>query len=845
MTHVLLDMSFINIIILAYNTLPFQDIPIQGTSWSDKVWSVIILIILYAFIKNIYDTWGDEGAISEYDYDLMRRRKYLSFYKAAIAGSNIKSVPLADIETSDCDNKYELYHLDTTKDWHSEARDLLTMSSHQYLILDADWHSEKQAYLSYYSNNKILLYCSLHMPDDLDVESAIQYFNANNEDKITRVIVAVKEKIENKEEVVLDGCVVEFQCKDQMLDSLVDFSDYYAYLNDQFSKLEITEGDNLTLKDVYVESSADIIDLKNNENGQYIESAGVYLLDWAKEKEGRENITILGEYGQGKSVLSLKLALDVISEGIKRAPIIIELRGKSPRNETVATIIASWALQFNINVKAMQKLLQEGRLIIILEGFDELDMVGNSHRRLEHFKKLWEFARYKKSKVIITGRPNLFLDNNEAREYLHLDNDQSDLFKVVAIHLKPFTKSKIENALRSVDPVIKSEVIALYDKNEGGFSDLISRPSTLYQTSVIWNVLDKDNINSASVINEFINHAYRRQEEKLQSLGPTGVEPPVLTSKERDYFMLGVAVGMIQESGYSNQISRNELNRIVLRLFFEMPDHVSNDHSTGISLQTRLNDDPDALDSVFNDVRATGILTRDLTGVNTFKFAHKSFLELLFARYFVGQLPYADNEALYNSISNALGIEGGIYKLEYSDEVISHITELLAKDIKVNTIDEKSSIDLLNKINPNLILTDTLLFRKYLGVSLPVVIVSVLIVVLLSLKVTNRVEMDIDVLGGLSIPVLLIEMTLLSVFVIGVSRQRVAKNMSSSYEIWRAACSKMDYDSDDSTAISKPFVQYLNKNYGFLDKVIISFRDNNSKVLEDALKKVGVEIVKK
>jgi hypothetical protein len=108
------------------------------------------------------------------------------------------------------------------------------------------------------------------------------------------------------------------------------------------------------------------------------------------------------------------------------------------------------------------------------------------------------------------------------------------------------------------------------DKNKG-FIDLISRPSTLYQVGLIWDKLDKENLNSASVINEFIKHAYRRQEEKLRTIGKTGIEPPVLTSQEREYFMLGVAVGIIQKNRYTNQINKNDLKTIISRLYSEIP----------------------------------------------------------------------------------------------------------------------------------------------------------------------------------------------------------------------------------------------------------------------------------
>ena len=665
------------------------------------------------------------------------KRKHYFFRQAFFDGAVIKISLSAADEDIEADSENPLSFLDQTLDWRSQVRDLLVMSSNQYSVQDKDWHSEQSAWLCKYGHQTIVVYCILTKPTAEEINRVYNFFSNNSDADIARIIVAIEDDIfgQTLPKVRVGNLDVELKYKRQWLDNLVDFTNYFQHLNKQFNEMEISTGDGLTLNDTYTHSSADIVDLKSDIDKHHVKNTEQYLLDWVRTGPAHQHMTLLGEYGQGKSVLSLKLALSMINNGCDRIPIIIELRGKSPRNETVADLIASWAARFHINVRAMQRLLQEGRLLVILEGFDEMDMVGNALRRLEHFKRLWEFARYEKSKIIITGRPNLFLDNNEARQYLHLNNNSSSIFTVKAVNLRPFNRQQIKQALRNCNEVTKTEILELHDIVGDGdnFVDLISRPSTLYQTSVIWQSLDKNHINSASVINEFINHAYKRQSQKLQTIGPTGIEPFVLSAKEREYFMLGVALGMVKQNGYSNQITKTDLENIIAKLLDEIPNEVSKDHATGTPLLQRLNDEQSPLGSVFNDVRASGILVRDLSSSDSFKFAHKSFLELLFAKVFVGTRTDDENQVVCNSIVLALGVERKIFELEYSVEVIKHIAEMFIREHR--TTDRTAHFDnckyIIDKIDPWLRAYDFFLYG-YGKVGLLIVLVILCIIMGLS-----------------------------------------------------------------------------------------------------------------
>lgn len=141
---------------------------------------------------------------------------------------------------------------------------------------------------------------------------------------------------------------------------------------------------------------------------------------WVNEP-GQRQLALLGEYGQGKSTTALMFAHHLVeSSGGKpqRVPILIELRGKSPRNSTPEDIIAAWAYHYDrIVPKAVIKLIISGRAVIILEGFDEMSLSGDAYARYAHFATLWRFC-YPKSKIVLTGRPNYFLDDRELKSLL-------------------------------------------------------------------------------------------------------------------------------------------------------------------------------------------------------------------------------------------------------------------------------------------------------------------------------------------------------------------------------------------------------------------------------------------
>lgn len=838
-SHVFSDNSFIIILYKLLNKIFDLQLEVPQTDWTGKLWSAFIYFIFGNVILIIFKTWS--GAKSEDDIKLSEMHKSMDFLTAVLKGFknlNIEIVNKSKNKIDDNDKGTDFTFFNISKDWHTQVKEIFLFISNQYQISEQDWHSEQNLFICKYDRSDIAIFCCLNKPSVELIREKIDFLKDYYSNKTFKKLIISVQNNENKylkEEFQIDGLNIEIRYKNELLNQIVKFDEYFDYLKNEFEKKEITSGDNFKLIDVYVnqKSTLHLPEGSKKKKRKDIENTEEYILKWVNNNKLGKHIALLGEYGQGKSTLSLKIAYELIISQSDRIPIIIELRGKSPKNLTLLEILASWSSQFNISAKAIEKLHEEGKLLIILEGFDEMDLVGDKYIRQSHFKRLVEFMRYEKSKVLITGRPNLFFDNNEMEEFLELNKDQSNLFYCNALILNPLDIKQIEIALRNVNETIRREILdVLNDKKQNSnFKDLISRPSTLYQASIIWNSLDKNNINSASIINQFIKHSYHRQETKFNTIGRTGIEP-ILTIKEREYFTLGIAVMMIKNNPYSNQISNGEINYAIRELFFNIPDEVSNDHINSVRLKKRLEDDTHRIETIFNDVRASGILVKDLIKNHNFKFAHKSFLEYLFAFYFSNFIQQNDTyyAKVVNSISNAYKIQD-IYRIELTDEIIQFISELFIEQ-DINNYSNKELVkEFLKIILPNKVLNfhPKIFFNKYFR------LLNIFLIYVFSILIfINLITYDHEKFTGIYL-VLFIFILICLIYLKNVTS---LKKITPPLKIWYKTCSfKVSYECIHSVICEKSVNSILDEKYiNEMKELNIIFSSLKNKKIEKIIK---------
>jgi hypothetical protein len=589
------------------------------------------------FALKLYRNWPGEVSVREHEASLHGLKPHLIGDSIAALADLTGRVPLqiyVGHQSARSTAEFS-FQPSETKAWHTWVARVLQLSSSQFHIDELkDWFPDKQLFISSYGpkGTTIGVLACQQRPNQVAIDDAIEFIRGQASTP-ARLIVAISDEVGERSSESTRSVEIEYRYRNEMLSSLVDFSTYRSDIKFRYETAEISEGYPYRMPDVYVPSSGFI---RHDHAPQQITDVEDFIISWVHDK-GLKHLAILGEYGQGKSVLALRLAYRLMFlQDEERLPILITLGGRSPRTETKLSIMAQWAATYDINPRALLALHEAGRLLLIFDGFDEMDLVGDAKLRLDHFRSLWQFSADRGSKIIITGRPNFFLDQLERERSLNIRQRSIDVPYTQAVYISPFSFSQIRDALRSFSPDVRDEILAAARSEEApsSFRELISRPSTLFLAANILGQIRQDQptrVRSAEIIGRFISHSYERQQRKSQQ--------PFLSMLEREYFTVGIAEAMYGETRFSNHISKAGFQQAIVRLLDGFPKDLSRfDQVTdrpSMFLKERLQDREMLLETISTDVRSCGVIVTDLAQSDHFKFAHKSFFELIRASHFV------------------------------------------------------------------------------------------------------------------------------------------------------------------------------------------------------------------
>src|ERR1022692_2599448 len=109
---------------------------------------------------------------------------------------------------------------------------------------------------------------------------------------------------------------------------------------------------------------------KGDYTGDLFESINGFLAD-----PDVNHLTILGDFGTGKSCCAMELTMRLLERGGPRVPLFFSLRDYQ-HEETLQSIVTKGMTEkygiVNFNYPAFMRLLEEGRLLLLFEAFDEL-----------------------------------------------------------------------------------------------------------------------------------------------------------------------------------------------------------------------------------------------------------------------------------------------------------------------------------------------------------------------------------------------------------------------------------------------------------------------------------------
>jgi hypothetical protein len=617
-----------------FNALAGTSIRVPAPSIVDYILVLLVYLVAINAVLKLWANWPGRKSEAEYKAEQRGIRRNLVFQGVEEFRRVVRREPPPQPH-SDREPRFTGIHIPQPESiaWRDQSVHLLRLSSSSYSFNDSgNWHDAERCWVGENLDTGAIV---VMLVEDLVPENErLTQFILHAQSCLRRsgrmdleAIVATKVTSANESPVEILGQTVRFVSETTLLDALIDFRDYINEIRRRVSVVELPDS-KLHISDVYVPSTAVI-----GATDEKVE-VDVFIENWLKEPGSRQ-IALLGEYGQGKSTAALMLTYRLIQDSSHtgRIPILIELRGKSPRDLTPLELLGAWGSYFGINAQALMRLHASGRLILIFEGFDEMSLVGDSEMRLKHFRTLWQFS-HPQAKIIITGRPNFFLGEAEMRAALGNDSQVSDHPYCVPLRLLPFSKEKIQLALRAHDQTTQKQICQLSSVNSR-FHELVGRPSLLHVVAVLWRkerlAERADKLNSATLMDLFIRNSYRRQGAK----GLEATEWMALTSSEREYFMQGIATKMAADS-LPNQIGGLLLNDTIRDLLEAMPDDISlasplTTDESRTPLKQRVKLSQHALEHIKTDVRTCGLLVDDPAAPGTFRFAHKSFMEFLFA----------------------------------------------------------------------------------------------------------------------------------------------------------------------------------------------------------------------
>jgi formylglycine-generating enzyme required for sulfatase activity len=390
--------------------------------------------------------------------------------------------------------------------------------------------------------------------------------------------------------------------RDEFIDNLADFDPYLSKLRYDY--------ESSTIEQLFVPMKI------RQERGSETQGDRVHLLDtfvdeWLASAQ-RNHLSLLGDFGTGKTWFSRRLAWRLASKAGGRIPIAIALRDYSRAYDIEQVLTDALSNRFDVKLgagfKTIRRLNDEGRLLLIFDGFDEMERRASDYRTaLDNF---WEIAKLiaPRAKILLTCRTAFFRHRTEEDEVLKRGQGEATLVKGADVidlrdhrkfevaHLTEFDDGQIQEALRRLAPdnweALLQKIHALK-----GIEDLAHRPVLLRMIAETLPRISKDqDLNLATLYQHYTDELLRLRVESIPA-------------EERQYF--------VEELAWEMQ-NTNRLNVP----FSEFPEKVT--------AHFKLKDD--AVKAAFfeRDIRTQSYLVRDDAG--NYRFAHKSMMEYFVAR---------------------------------------------------------------------------------------------------------------------------------------------------------------------------------------------------------------------
>ncbi|MEM8930981.1 MAG: HEAT repeat domain-containing protein [Acidobacteriota bacterium] len=336
----------------------------------------------------------------------------------------------------------------------------------------------------------------------------------------------------------------------------------------------------------------------------------------------RNHLTLLGDYGTGKTTALKRLGLDLarryqheaIETGSRaRVPVYIDLKDYT-HAISLKQIILDFLDHHGIRAAsyaAFEHVLREGQVILLLDGFDEMASRGNYKVTLRNFRELNKNIAGR-TKIVLSCRTHYFTTEREVRRFHgqpgdagFLPRSYTDLYRDIAarpnfliVHLQEFGHDQVEAYIRRRCGERWRDVLAFIEETYD-LGELCRRPVLL------------DMIVAS--------------ERQLAHRGGT-VSPGLLYQVYTDFWLSNndwsTVIDITAKSELLEALARRLANEPVDGLSYRKIPEMIESWRPGI-------DSPSAIE-IDRDLRTATFLVRD--GDGQYRFSHRSFQEFFTTR---------------------------------------------------------------------------------------------------------------------------------------------------------------------------------------------------------------------
>jgi hypothetical protein len=688
--------------------LGFGPIETTAPNYVVLVITIFAIYFIYRFGRDAIMNWDVPPTVSEVDL----AEKYLENNIAALSMEQLRLLfkGQADPVASDAiaNWKEKLFEVPKPVETKDLLRDMLISALRELRLPNEGWRDEGKLWvgeilgLTPEQTKPVIAFVFNDRPDEKNIRKRISDLNLK-EDKLVHfrffaLYLSTNENACQPEDLNISDCKVEVFSSRQMILRGLDLKNYAREIIATFENTRVG-GTSATLKNSFVDLNVQTS--KENSTPKPLNTA---IDDWLMNTSNG-HIAITGEYGQGKSTALMKHCADWARRFLKtgqigeRVPLLIELRGQSPSETDPLGFISSWCTRYRLLPHQVMNLIKSGDAVLIFEGFDELRNAGRAYYRHQHFNALWRFA-YPNTKIIFTGRPNFFLDEEEVNRTLRNQTNRAtggDCYSEVW-KLQKLSIEQIKLACRSYEPHVRAGIISSIGENSD-FLDIVCRPSMLPVVATIWpeiEALQKTGLplTGAELIEIYVQAVFSRKEaelerDRVQLDAPSGSRYLLLPKQLRELLTICVAWRM---SGlkYKNTIPRSYISDMVREAYDTIiavgkSIGVSPEVAEGIVEFEKRHADAsptDRVEAMTAEICSAGLLVSDAAGGATnLRFPHKQFFEFLIAKAIT-----------ITSDSNAYSVSQVIFKcsndsrifprLQNDQNSINYLSECIGPNIR-------------------------------------------------------------------------------------------------------------------------------------------------------------------